>query len=69
MGNPSDSIHLNEGSHKNFKLLDSSLFTQATGVDLSIDQTTDMAAAHGNMHSHSPSPNMHNSSFTIDELN
>ena len=37
LGNPSDSIHLNEGSHKNFKLLDSSLFTAPTGHDLSID--------------------------------
>ena len=69
LGNPSDSIHVGDGSNKNFKLLDSSLFTQPTGVDLSIDQTTD-AAAFGLNNMHSPSPgHMRNSSFTIDELN
>ena len=37
LANPSDSIYLNEGSQKNFKIHDTSLFTQATGQDLSID--------------------------------
>lgn len=55
-------------SQKTFKLLDSSLFTQATGHDLSIDQTTDNAAPF-NMQS-SPNPyDMQNSSFALDDLN
>ena len=67
LANPSDSIRLNDTSHKNFKLLDSSLFTQPT-QDLSIDQTSDAVAAAFN--THSPSPyDMQNSSFVLDELN
>lgn len=37
LSNPSDSIHLNEGSAKNFKMFDQSVFTQPTGQGLSID--------------------------------
>ena len=37
LSNPSDSIHLNEGSAKNFKMFEQSIFTQPTGQDLSID--------------------------------
>jgi len=66
LGNPSDSIYLNEGSNKNFKLMDSSLMTQVTGHDLSMDQSIGTGAANNFL---SPSPyEMHNSSF-LDELN
>ena len=67
MANPSDSIYLNEGSAKNFKLMDTSLITQATGQDLSIDQSDMQAAA---FNGHTPNPyDMQNSSFALDELN
>ena len=54
LSNPSDTIHLNEGSQKTMKLLDSSVFTQPTGHDLSIDQTTDANAT--NLHMQTPNP-------------
>lgn len=66
LANPSDSIYLNEGSNKNFKLMDSSLMTNVTGHDLSIDRSVATRAAFNNQ---SPSPyEMHNSSF-MDDLN
>ena len=54
LANASDSIHLSEASNKNFKMMESSLITQATGHDLSIDQTTDAAAAV--FHDRTPNP-------------
>ena len=68
LANPSDSIYLNDASNKNFKMMESSLITQATGHDLSIDQTTDAAAAVFNHHSPNPY-DMRNSSFALDDLN
>ena len=65
LGNPSDSIKLNEGSQKNFQLLDSSVFTQATGHGTSIDQTS---AAMANQRTPNPY-DMQNSSFALDDLN
>ena len=67
LANPSDSIYLNEGSQKNFKLQDTSLITQATGQDLSLDQSDMMQAAFNGI---TPNPyDQHNSSFALDELN
>ena len=40
LSNPSDTINLNEGSAKNFKMFEQSIFSQPTGQDLSIDSTT-----------------------------
>lgn len=71
LANPSDSIKLNEGSHKNFKFLDSSIFTQPTGHDMSMDQTTE-AAPHGGTYANMQTPNpydVQNSSFALDDLN
>jgi hypothetical protein len=49
--------------------LDTSLITQPTGHDLSIDQTTDAAATALNMNSPMNPYDMQNSSFALDDLN
>lgn len=68
LANPSDSIHFSDASQKNFKMIESTLVTQATGHDLSIDQTTDAAAAVFNQRTPNPY-DMQNSSLNLDELN
>lgn len=67
----SDSIHLSDDlSTKNFKMIESSLITQATGHDLSIDQTTDAAAAVFNDRTPNPYDVQNSSSFVmLDDLN
>jgi len=67
LANPSDSIYLNEGSTKNFKLMDTSMITQATGHDMSIDQSE---ATGGPFHNATPNHyDVQNSSFALDDLN
>ena len=67
LANPSDSIHLNDGSYKNLRLMDSSLITQATGHDLSLDQSESLGPA---FNTHTPNAyDMQNSSFALDDLN
>ena len=68
LANPSDSIHLNEKSNKNFKMFDASLLTMPTGHDLSIDQTNDVGSTAMNMLSPNPY-DAQNSSFALDDLN
>ena len=71
MATASDSIHMSDNaSTNNFKMLESSLITQATGHDLSIDQTTDAAAAVFNDKTPNPYDVQNSSSFVmLNDLN
>ena len=63
LGNPSDSIQLNDTSNKKLVMYDTSMLTQDTNANLSIDQSSEGAM----LNNTSPSPyRLHDSSFAIE---